>query len=492
MDAEANPPRQVLESKKGGQKPKMEPLLDGKDQNRYGEIWKAQFRSKSWTGSKEYAVELTTATFRIQGCEYEIEDIVGASLIDGGFCTHAYPLKACCGCWGKPDRSYTPLRLYTTDSKLAADWVKRINHLARGLPPTTEPVPDRKMLVYINPFSGVGQAPKLFKSVVVTKKSGQVEEEITKIDLDAYEATIIVSGDGLIFEYLTGIMNRSDWPQTIQKPFGVLPGGTGNGLAASLRNSSGEPMTPLGSAMLIAKGKKSPLDLLQFKQSGFPPKYGFLSLTWGFFSDLDLNSEVCRCCGTLRFECYAIQLLCNFKSYKGSVKYIKSIDKPSIAREEKLSAKGIRLLKEAVITSQPGSLPDSKLPEIGEDTKWEEVGADRYSMLLALNTSMQSEDVILAPGAKLDDGFIHLTYLQGHSCCSTLRALLRFEDGSMFKDPNYKRINVERVRIEPDKSTPSLFSLDGEHADDHTSPIDLTVFPSVLTVFTGGGATASR
>eukprot|EP00954_Amorphochlora_amoebiformis_P030753 1395164-Amorphochlora_amoeboformis.AAC.1 len=38
-------------------------------------------------------------------------------------------------------------------------------------------------------------------------------------------------------------------------------------------------------------------------------------------------------------------------------------------------------------------------------------------------------------------------------------------------------MEVERVRIEPDKSTPSLFSLDGEHADDHTSPIDLTVFP---------------
>eukprot|EP00954_Amorphochlora_amoebiformis_P029224 1392853-Amorphochlora_amoeboformis.AAC.1 len=82
MDAEANPPRQVLESKKGGQKPKMEPLLDGKDQNRYGEIWKAQFRSKSWTGSKEYAVELTTATFRIQGCEYEIEGPMITSCIE--------------------------------------------------------------------------------------------------------------------------------------------------------------------------------------------------------------------------------------------------------------------------------------------------------------------------------------------------------------------------------------------------------------------------
>jgi hypothetical protein len=49
-------------------------------------------------------------------------------------------------------------------------------------------------------------------------------------------------------------MDRPDWQAAIQMPLGVLPGGSGNGLAASLCHAAKEPWSPFNCAFLIARG----------------------------------------------------------------------------------------------------------------------------------------------------------------------------------------------------------------------------------------------
>lgn len=46
---------------------------------------------------------------------------------------------------------------------------------------------------------------------------------------------ISIGGDGILFEIINGVMERPDWKHIINTiPFGIIPGGSGNGLAKSL------------------------------------------------------------------------------------------------------------------------------------------------------------------------------------------------------------------------------------------------------------------
>ena len=46
---------------------------------------------------------------------------------------------------------------------------------------------------------------------------------------------IAIGGDGVLFEMINGVMERPDWKLIINTiPFGIIPGGSGNGLAKSL------------------------------------------------------------------------------------------------------------------------------------------------------------------------------------------------------------------------------------------------------------------
>jgi hypothetical protein len=51
------------------------------------------------------------------------------------------------------------------------------------------------------------------------------------------------------------MMARRDWKHAVATvPLGILPGGSGNGLAASLLHSAKLPFTPVNNAFLVARG----------------------------------------------------------------------------------------------------------------------------------------------------------------------------------------------------------------------------------------------
>lgn len=86
--------------------------------------------------------------------------------------------------------------------------------------------------------------------VLVTTHSGHAAEVVKEMDLSNCAGLVIISGDGLLFEILNGLMTRKDWNTARQIPLGVIPGGSGNGIAAHLGASN-----PTVASFNIIKGR---------------------------------------------------------------------------------------------------------------------------------------------------------------------------------------------------------------------------------------------
>lgn len=48
---------------------------------------------------------------------------------------------------------------------------------------------------------------------------------------------------------------------------------------------------------MVVKGYTRKLDMFACLQPNMSPRFGFLSLSWAIVSDVDIQSEVLRCCG---------------------------------------------------------------------------------------------------------------------------------------------------------------------------------------------------
>uniref|UniRef100_A0A4W4FEL2 DAGKc domain-containing protein n=1 Tax=Electrophorus electricus TaxID=8005 RepID=A0A4W4FEL2_ELEEL len=73
-----------------------------------------------------------------------------------------------------------------------------------------------------------------FSSSFSPEHQNHARELVRSADLSECSALVILSGDGLLFEVINGLMEREDWEQAILTPLAILPGGSGNALAASV------------------------------------------------------------------------------------------------------------------------------------------------------------------------------------------------------------------------------------------------------------------
>ncbi|KAF8669496.1 hypothetical protein HU200_051297 [Digitaria exilis] len=74
-----------------------------------------------------------------------------------------------------------------------------------------------------------------------TKHRLHAQEIAHSLDLRKYDGIICVRGDG--FLVVNGLLQREDWGTAIKVPLGIIPAGTGNGMAQSLLHAAGEPFS---------------------------------------------------------------------------------------------------------------------------------------------------------------------------------------------------------------------------------------------------------
>lgn len=135
-----------------------------------------------------------------------------------------------------------------------------------------------------------------------------------------------MGGDGIVFEVLNGIFERWDWSEVIRSlPIGVIPGGSGNGLARSIAHHCSEPYNPsvLPSILALVKNNYCSMDLVRVETTA-QIMFSFLSVGWGLISDIDIESEKLRMLGGQRFTIWSLARLIGLRSYAGKLWYLPS------------------------------------------------------------------------------------------------------------------------------------------------------------------------
>jgi sphingosine kinase len=373
-----------------------------------------------------------------------LETLGGAS-VDGRnrLIVHSFPLES--GCCGAARRKQVNTVFPCVSVAQAEEWRNAIlQGLAGGDPET--PLPVRKLLVLINPFSGRRKGRRNFQAVrhilvmrgavlteVETTDAGHAESLMQSFDPWEYDGVVIFSGDGLIYEVINGIMKRPDAEAALQQlPIGVVPSGSGNALAKQLTVTAGEPYDIVSSALIVAKGGAVPLDLAEVtqQQGSTAPlatpttTWSFLAFMWGLVSDIDLESEACRCFGSARFDIYAALRLTSLRRYRGTLRHRMNANDP-----------------------------------------WTTVEG-QFLMVWGTNVAWGSHDLHLAPRAELANGLWQLLYIQDASKLALIDGFLnKLGEGKACDCDFITEVSCTELQLEPEPrtvSSPGHIDVDGE------------------------------
>ncbi|XP_074486672.1 sphingosine kinase 1-like [Sebastes fasciatus] len=385
-----------------------------------------------------------------------------------------------------------------------------------------------RMMLLVNPQSGKGQALTLYNNhiqrmlneagvthtLVITERQNHARELVKEADLSQWDALVIMSGDGLLFEVINGLLERPDWEDAIRTPLGILPGGSGNALAASVHHYSGaspvyseELLVSCG--FLLCQRLVAHMDLVSIHLPSSPRLFSFLSLAWGFVADVDIESEKYRHVGAARFTVGTLVRLASLRVYKGKLAYLPATEDYSEEEEEEeglgnnLTLHCNNQSSSLAPASQPStdspcqntfhnschsnnslkvrrteSTPsrnaskalagplDSLLPPLDQQlpSDWVVVQEEEFVLMLAMYQSHLAEDLMAAPGATSDDGVIHLFYVRaGISRAALLKLFLAMEKGAHLATncQHLVHAKVRALRLEP-CSPKGVITVDGE------------------------------
>mmetsp|Transcript_4333 Transcript_4333/g.6069 ORF Transcript_4333/g.6069 Transcript_4333/m.6069 type:complete len:549 (+) Transcript_4333:683-2329(+) len=298
----------------------------------------------------------TSATSKKPPTEVRLNDVVGVEQHKSQqncFILYTFPLS-------NPKSTNRERKIFPflcPDNEITQKWIKGIRCALRGVTLESEP-PMYRLTIFVNPAGGKGKALEVWNSVkemfeiadvrvtvIQTTHAGHAYSYCNTMDTTATDGVVCVSGDGLLYEVVNGIMKRPDWETAIKLPLGIIPGGSGNGLAASL--GAGDA---LNAAFHIIKAHVHPLDLWSvLYANGEQRAYTFLSLTWSTVAEIDKESEKYRWMGNARFTFTGVKKIVEGKrkhtaklSYLIDVEHEKQIQQelsnnPSPTRNRSLS-----------------------------------------------------------------------------------------------------------------------------------------------------------
>ncbi|XP_075033869.1 sphingosine kinase 1 [Mixophyes fleayi] len=411
--------------------------------------------------------------------------------IGGYFTVIFYPLRGMLGAATYRQRISRTFRTEASrdreqNLKLAKTWTEKIWALAEDMQghPRLWPSPLR-CLVLLNPCGGTGKALTLFEThvmpmlteanaqftLLVTERPNQAREMVRDQDLSKWDVIVVMSGDGLMFEVVNGLMDRPDWAEAIKKPLSILPGGSGNALASSINHYSGHQQVTgtkllTNCAFILCKGHPLPLDIVSLTTSSQQRMFSFLSLAWGFISDIDIESEKYRFMGYARFALGTFVRLTALRTYSGQLSYLQagSAEKVQTTSNRPISnnsgnSRSLRN-KASQALEDPLLVPlDQPVP-----SHWHVV-QDQFVLVLALYQSHLGAEHFTAPMVRgPGEGCIQLYYATSRiSRKSLVKLFMAMEKGTHLDQdiPHLTHVPVLAFRIEPEENT-GIMTVDGE------------------------------
>jgi len=296
-----------------------------------------------------------------------------------------------------------------------------------------------KLLIFVNPASGTGQAintynkalPLLNKGnvttrVVFTEYKNHAYDYVQNLKINEYDGIIVCSGDGIMHEIINSIFNRNDKDIFINNIIlGVIPGGSANALCKVISNYNDDNNDLENFIYYILKGNSKYIDIQEYEllteQNVSKKIYSFLSLTWGIIADIDLESECLRCLGgEARF------------TIMGAIRWL-------WLRE---------IYGNLMILKEDSNVNVNDIPSIKENLSEEfisnnmEVFNDKFNLFLANNTKFISENNYTNPLSELDDGKNDILFLKNSDSGKYLlfkELVYYLDDGDMlFSDKDKK------------------------------------------------------
>jgi len=273
-----------------------------------------------------------------------------------------------------------------------------------------------KALIIFNPHAGHGRARKLlprFKAylaekninadILLTTHSGHGVKLSQEANLTDYDVVIASGGDGTVFEVLNGYYQNNSEKKP---PFAVVPNGTGNAFSRDMDLNPGDWQKAIDN---ILQNNIRAIDVGVFKSGD--QNYYFLNIVgFGFVSEVNEASLKYKWMGNAAYVLAVFTSLIGLKSYPLDIE----IDGEKIKR----------------------------------DNVFMEVSNSRYT----------GTTFLMAPQAKLDDGWLDITLLNKVSRFKILRVFpsifkgehTQFEEVETFKAKNIKIFTEEPMKLSPD------------------------------------------
>lgn len=207
-------------------------------------------------------------------------------------------------------------------------------------------------------------------------------------------------------------------------------------------------------AFMVAKGNTVNMDLSRYETKS-AHYLSFLTFSWAFIADVDIESEVLRWMGFLRNDVYAVWRLINLRSYKAKLSYLK-----------------------------PGAGTLTALPPLSEplptDKGWTTMEAEFY-LFWASQVTHAGEQLYNHPQCKPDDGLFHILLIRKPvSRFRLLLILLSLEHGGHVGMDSVEFLECTAYRLEPAKAG-SFNDLDGEVVE--AGPIQGMVLPGAIRAY---------
>ncbi|HKO04259.1 MAG TPA: diacylglycerol kinase family protein [Candidatus Acidoferrales bacterium] len=295
--------------------------------------------------------------------------------------------------------------------------------------------PLARPLVIVNPSAGHGRAARVRDAVEsYWRRQGVVaefcepasREEVRRRSAEAaaagYSCVVALGGDGTAHDVING-MNAA--PSVV----GILPAGGGNDLARAL----GLPLEPIEAAHTLLHAPTRRIDLLRLTAAA-----GRTCLYAGA-GGAGIDAEAARLGNT------------RFRRVPGVSRYVAA----AIA-----------------------AFHDSRPLEITLHA--DDATSRRFRALLVAvaNTPSYGSGVIIAPDARIDDGWMDLAIVAPLDWSHVLDGLLLALRNGDIRWPEMQRLRARKLRIETDR--PAIFHGDGEVLGE--TPVEIEVLPRALEV----------
>ncbi|KAL2818977.1 ATP-NAD kinase-like domain-containing protein [Aspergillus cavernicola] len=372
---------------------------------------------------------------------------------------------------GKNDVAVTALQYPIADEEKTTveTWSSKLLTLAYGNAQRY-----KRLKILINPFGGKGTAAKLYRTfaepvfaaahcqldVQETTHGGHATEIAEHIDIDAYDAIVCCSGDGLPYEVFNGLAKKPNAREALAKLAVVmLPCGSGNAMAWNLCGTGSVSVA----ALTIVKGLRMPMDLMSITQ-GTSRTLSFLSQSFGIIADSDLGTDNIRWMGAHRFTYGFLMRLIHQAIYPCDLAIKVAIDdKMAIKNHYNTYVNSTPPLRvetaghsEGLPKLEYGTVQD----ELPED--WEVVPGETIGNFFAGNMAIVSKDTNFFPAAVPNDGLIDIVTVDGTtSRAKILKMMSAVPEGAFFDMPEVDIRKALAFRLSP-REKEGYISVDGE------------------------------